>query len=108
MHIAVAKASRVSARAALARIQAVTGSPPAPIPEPSTAASDAPAQPALRIEPKPQPEAAPAAFEQSVRYTVEMPESLCRRHKGVVLDNQTTSCAVTNTLVRLMLFQGTF
>jgi hypothetical protein len=42
-------------------------------------------------------------FEQSVRYTVEMPKSLHRRLKGFVLDNETTSYAVTNALVLLML-----
>lgn len=95
--------SRVSARAALARIQAVTDSPPATIPEPPAAATDPTPQPALRIEPEHPPKTAPPAFEQSVRYTVEMPKSLHRRLKGFVLDNDTTSYAVTNALVRLML-----
>ncbi|MBJ7607144.1 MAG: hypothetical protein JF885_12750 [Candidatus Dormibacteraeota bacterium] len=95
--------SRVSARAALARIQAVTDSPPATVTEAPASAPDAPPQPALRIEPEPPPKTAPPVFEQSVRYTVEMPKSLHRRLKGFVLDNETTSYAVTNALVRLML-----
>lgn len=111
--------SKVSARSALARLQAVTDPPaataavvvpppppiaePAAVSEPAAAGPDSAPQPALRIQPPPSPQAIPATFEQSVRYTVEMPKSLHRRLKGFVLDNETTSYAVTNALVRLML-----
>ncbi|MDQ6898979.1 MAG: hypothetical protein M3256_25965 [Actinomycetota bacterium] len=102
--------SKVSARSALARLEAITAAPPSapPIAEPAVisepaAAPDSPPQPTLRIQPEPSPQATPAAFEQSVRYTVEMPKSLHRRLKGFVLDNETTSYAVTNALVRLLL-----
>jgi hypothetical protein len=88
--------SRVSARAALARMQAVTDSPPATIPEQRATAPDPIPQPALRIEPEPPPKTAPPVFEQSVRYTVEMPKSLHRRLKGFVLDSETASYAIAN------------
>ena len=73
--------SRVSARAALARMQAVTDSPDATIPEQPPTVPDPIPQPALRIEPAPSPKTASPVFEQSVRYTVEMPKSLHRRLK---------------------------